>query len=493
MKQIFIAFIFVFCHSISTAQMVYNLSLDESIKIAMEKSFRMQSLTRDLIIEENNLKAAISQMRTTVRMNFILPQYTETVNEWQDSTGISYFPVKTLRGSANLNITQPLPTDGRLYIQTGLLETNDYYTDLRASNINTRIGLSQPLDALYGYNSIRSSIKRAQLNYERTNKVLKREELNLIYQVSSSYYNLLSLQKGSEIALLNLERQKEASEISKNKYESGLIREVENLQNEVDLVEAQNNYEMSLLNQSSATNSFKELIGMDLKDSVSLRNELNYDVVVVDPAKAVEMALKNRLEIRENEIQIELQKLSLKQQKAQGMPSASLEASVEKIGVNRQDLSNSLSSSISNSWTDFNDRPANYQIGLNVQIPILDWGRNRSLVKAAEERLKQSLIDKEDNERSIETEVRNLVASLQNTLSRLKLLEKNVSVAQRSFEITLQRYTDGDIDSQSLALERNRLNSAQKSHLEAYISYQLSISDLMRKTFYDFKNQQSIE
>jgi hypothetical protein len=68
-----------------------------------------------------------------------------------------------------------------------------------------------------------------------------------------------------------------------------------------------------------------------------------------------------------------------------------------------------------------------------------------------------------------------------------------VKVAEKSFDITLQRYADGDIDSQSLALERNRMNTAYTSHLNAYINYQLSLADLMRKTFYDFRNQTLIE
>jgi hypothetical protein len=75
----------------------------------------------------------------------------------------------------------------------------------------------------------------------------------------------------------------------------------------------------------------------------------------------------------------------------------------------------------------------------------------------------------------------------------LQLLEKNVAVAEKSFQITLQRFSDGDIDSQSLALERNRLNTAYTSHLGAYISYQLTLADLMRKTFYDFRNGEQVE
>jgi len=83
----------------------------------------------------------------------------------------------------------------------------------------------------------------------------------------------------------------------------------------------------------------------------------------------------------------------------------------------------------------------------------------------------------------------NVESNLNSSLKRLQLLEKNIVVAEKSFEITRQRYSDGDIDSQSLALERTRLNTAYTSHLNAYISYQLVIADLMRKTFYDFQKK----
>ena len=123
---------------------------------------------------------------------------------------------------------------------------DDFYNDDRSATFNTRLRLRQPIDALYGYNAIRSSLKSARLDYERTNKSLRREELNLVYRVSSAYYNLLSLQRSTEIALLDYERQTEANQIAQNKYASGLIREVDALQMEVDLAEAQNSYEKAV-------------------------------------------------------------------------------------------------------------------------------------------------------------------------------------------------------------------------------------------------------
>jgi len=59
--------------------------------------------------------------------------------------------------------------------------------------------------------------------------------------------------------------------------------------------------------------------------------------------------------------------------------------------------------------------------------------------------------------------------------------------------LPFQRYTDGDIDSQALALERGRFNTAQRSHLSAFVSYQMQLSDLTRRTFYDFVKDAPIE
>lgn len=493
-KILLVVLILSLCGTASYAQQHRHLTLEESIEIAKEKSLSMLKLKQSLEQAEHNLQAAVRSLRTNIDLTLTMPEYNDIVSRYEDKDGnISYYSNKKLDFSSNLTVNQPLPTDGRVYLSNIIGTTDDLRKDSenRFTDARIRLGISQPLDAFYGFNNVRSTLKRARLDHERSSKALKREELNLIYSVSSSFYNLLSLQEQANIALLDLERQTEAQEISKNKYEAGLIREVDALQMEVDLAEAQNQYDISLLNQNEAMNSLKELLGISLQDSITLNSDLSYNKVIVDPAVAVKYAMDNRLEIREQDIRIEQQELSVKQQKAAGMIKASLDAYYEQAGVD-WNSNRSMFSSVGSAFSNFKDYPSNFHVGFTVRIPILDWGLNRSRVRVQESILKEIEYSKLEIERSIETEVKSLVSKINSNLKSLQLLEKNVAVAEKSFEITRQRYSDGDINSQDLALERERLNRAYTSRLTAFINYQLSLADLLRKTFYDFELNQPV-
>ena len=495
-RIIFALFVTAAACSAAAAQNSYELTLEESIEIAKEGSYSMKSLEQDLIIAENTMEAAIRRLRTNVSLNMTAPNYSENVQPWTDSNGeiTNYYSVKQLSTGADMTISQPLPTDGTISVATGLSAIDDYNNEKRAARMDATIRLRQPLDAFWGYNNIRAELKTARLSYERSMKAYKRAELDLIYNVSQAYYNFLQRQRGTEISKMDMERQSEVYDISKKKYEAGLIREVEALQMEVDLANAQNAYDGSLLDLNSAENSFKLLLGIDLQDRVTVKSgDLTYENVIIDPDRAVEHAIANRLEMREREINIEVQQLTIRQQKAQGRPTVALDASWSVVGVSNDLLGVSYPNSFNNAWANVQDRPSNFAIGINVRVPILDWGRNRRLVKVAQARLAQNLLAKDDQQRSIETEVRTLVARLQSYLSRLQLLEKNVELAEKSFNITLERFSNGDITSDGLAEERRRLNQAYDNHLSAYVLYQLGLADLARTTFYDFQNDRPIE
>ncbi|HRZ97228.1 MAG TPA: hypothetical protein P5084_06700, partial [Paludibacter sp.] len=177
MKKVALFFILlVLLHPIVKSE-TYRLDLEKSIEIANAKSFSMLRLVQDFKIAEYNLKSATSKFKTHIDLNFVSPEYTETIRQFEDSTGISFYPVKQLNYQSNLMINQPLPTDGNVYIRTGLANYDDYFSANRSTYLSTRFGFTQPIDAFYGYNSIKSSLKQAELAYERSSKQLNREKL----------------------------------------------------------------------------------------------------------------------------------------------------------------------------------------------------------------------------------------------------------------------------------------------------------------------------
>jgi outer membrane protein TolC len=285
---------------------------------------------------------------------------------------------------------------------------------------------------------------------------------------------------------------KEAFQIAKNKYDAGLIREVEELQMEVDLGAAQNDFDIAVVNYESMLNNFKQQIGISLQDSVILKRDTAYNIVAIDGEKAIQLGLENRLEIREKEIRIELSNLDIKKNKSNGMIKGEISAYYDFTGISNSDRTLSFRNAFDNSWTDLQNRPTNRGIYFSIYVPLLDWGVNRSLVKAAKAYKIKNENALEFQKISIENEIRNLVKQTLSSLKRLQLLEKNVTVAERNFEISKSRFRNGDIDGQALALDRARLNGAYISKLEAFISYKLLLADLARKTFYDFEKNKSL-
>lgn len=439
-----------------------------------------------------SLKAATSQFKTHVDLAMTVPQYTETIRQWEDSSGISFYPVRQNLVGANLIVTQPLPTDGSLFIRSGIQYLADYNENNLSSQLTSSIGLRQPIEAIFGYNNLKLGYNQARLAYDLSNKQLKREELNLVYNISQDFFTLVSYRERMNIAQISLDKQKEAYEIAKNKFAAGLIREVEALQMEVDLSASVNNLDIATVDYLAQIRLFKENLGVNLNDSLIIRNTLDYSPVNVEVEKAVSLALENRLEIKENEIQIELQQMEIKRRKAEGMINGIVQVNYNFIGVNTDNLSIPLQSSINNTWQNLMDRPGSFGVGLTLNIPIIDWGENKARVRSAQAILKQNQYQRDAEIVSIERDIRTTVDRLQSSLRRLQLLEKNVAVAEKSFEISRQRYANGDIDSQAMALERERLNSAYISRLESYINYKLLLSDLMRKTFFDFEKDKSV-
>jgi len=476
------------------------LNLGDAISIALEKSYEMKVVRLDRLAAEKNLISAKSFFKMRVDANFDLPSASEQVQETYREGNL---PVYETRGSyryqGNLNITQPLPTDGRFRLQgqtyygsvsfwdNALQRTLNRYDVLSSVNLQ----FYQPLFTL---NELKTNLKRADLRFESSERRYKQEELDIIYQVTSAFFDYYRATRELEIAGENVDRQSELAKLAQQKYDAGLIPEVEALQLQVDYAQSQSAKVAAEAALVRMSDRFKQLIGLTFKDNLGVLTDFNIVKVDVDMDQAINLALEHRSEVRLSEIDVELAELDVKEADAERDFQGTLSAYYDITGVANSDVWNTQSPQDlwKKSIDDMSDRPENRGVVFSLNVPIWDFGGNRAAVQSAEADLRTQELALAEMKKTIERQVRESVGLLRQAESQLNVLDQQEDIATRAYEISVERFNNGDITSQELALDRDRYIDAQVSYLNAYINYQLALADLKRTTMYDYEHGHSL-
>lgn len=229
---------------------------------------------------------------------------------------------------------------------------------------------------------------------------------------------------------------------------------------------------------------------MELSEEIELEADMEFEAFLIDMQQAIDEALQNRMEIEENNLDIQLQEIEVKRAKRKREFRGDISAYYDFTGLSTRD-EGSISQLVSSSFKNMGDRPSNRGIALTVSYPIADWGRAKNQVRREEVRLKQRKLNLDNTRRVIERQIREIVRSVYEAEKRFRINQRNREVAIESYRISQLRFENGDMTSQELSIEQERLSQVQLSYIESYITYRLSVADLNRKTMYDFENDRS--
>jgi len=491
----------LFAHVMSPAVMAETrLSLDDAIDIALEQGYDMKSNLLSLIQAEQNRLAAKYRFRTNVDMSLYTPNWEENMTEVQVANSLPvYNSLGSMRYQWQMNVNQPLPTDGTITLRSRLYQSKEsnYFAETdetlkrRDFLSSLSIRLRQPL---FTYNRIKTNLKRAELNYERSSLQLKRNRLDVVYSVTNGFYSLYNATRRLEIAQETLDQQQLQYDTAKSKFDAGLIPEVEALRLEVELANARSDLMEAQAEIETQKETFKKLIGLELDDDIGAETDIEYTHLNVDLEKAVRLGLANRTEIRESEIDVALSEINLTQVDADREISAELNAYYDFTGRSDSDLAYNTGTAdlFNSSWDDLERRPANRGVTFTVDIPIWDWGVNKAEVESAKASLRRNELQVEEERKDIVNSVKEAVRQVKTAESRLQVLERSQEVAQKTYDISLERFSNGVITSLDLAQDNRSLSSAKLQYLSAYISYKLAVADLKRKTLYDFETDKPL-
>ncbi|MFC1732580.1 TolC family protein [candidate division KSB1 bacterium] len=475
------------------AQNARVIGYDEAIRIALGQSFTIKSYLEKQRAMEQSYNYNKAQFKPRIDISAFAPSLNETVQPVQRIDGLPvYNSVGTMQAGGFLTFTYMLPTGGNFALRSTLYQENlttvlalQDYTELERDQAYSSLNLSFD-HPIFTRNTLQENLEQARLNFEQSSFTFSRQQLDIVYNVTNSFYQVFNSTRQAEIAREKLANSEEAFRIASLKGETGripegdvLIAEITVAQDRAALLEREGELQRT-------QDSFKQLIGLDLAENIQIRTTLEYDTFSINEEKAIEEAFRNRYEIQEKELTVDLRQIEVERASREREFKGNISAYYDVTGVSTL-TRGSTRALFESSFDNFVDRPPNRGITLSFSYPVYDWGRGSARTQQEKANLKDAELDYENTKVSITREVRDIVRNVEIARLRLVIQERNQEIAQRSYAISLLRFENGDITSQELGVEQQRLANTQIEFLNAFITYQLSIADLKRKTLWNFE------
>ncbi len=278
-----------------------------------------------------------------------------------------------------------------------------------------------------------------------------------------------------EIDRSQVEQSENAYRLARLKQQAGLFPELEVLRLEVELANARNTMTNSEASVQRTEDNFKVLIGLPVEEAISVSTELAYRPITASLEKALTEALQRRTELRSDEISVQLSEINVKETDAGSEIKGELFASYGFLNEEK------------NFRDAFQKFDTDRSIRLGLTVPLWDWGKNSAEVQAAEASLESNRLTQKNRIDLIKQEIREAVRNLASAQQRAEISQRSEELAEKSYRISLLKFENGDLSSQDLALEQNRLTQARTNSLNAIIDYKQALADLRRKNLWDFE------
>ena len=472
------------------------LTLEKALNTAFEHSPSLIQSKLSLEQRQLNLKAQDASLKSQFSLDVTPFRYTR--NNQYDNFNSKWYANETKMSSASFGITQPIKwTDGTISLYNDFSwqdasnrisfnrnEITKLYTETAglsggnntSFNHNLSLRISQPL---FTYNRTKMQLKELEYALENAKISYALQQLSIEKNVTSQFYDVYQKQKDLNISRDEYNNQKQNYDIIKNKVEAGLLAKEELYQAEVNLANSESTVYSKEISFENAKDNFKLLLGMSLDEDIAILFDNNIPTVDVNINDAVKYALDQRMEIRQKQITLEQDVFSIIRTKAESEFKGDLSV---RVGMD------ALAGKVKNMY----DKPTdNEEVGVTLTIPIFDWGAKKAKVKSSQLAMESDEISLEEQKKEIVIDVRQICRNLPTLIRQIEIKKKSIENAERTYEINLEKYRNGNLTGMDLQQFQNQLTTAKQDYTSAIISYKIELLNLKIQTLWDFETHKS--
>ena len=480
-------FVFLLCLSISillvkpsSAQETYTLTLDDAIEMAREKSPAGRMARLDYESARWNHRAFEAGLLPSFSINANAPGFLRSLSSIdQDDGSLRYVQQRRTFYFMNLQMDQPiLLTGGEVSLRTGLnfVDQSGGFGFSQWSSTPLNLAITQPL---FGFNALKWQRRIEPIQFESTTREYIEEMATLSTTVADQFFAVYDAQRSIDIASFNVAVNDTIYTLSRGRFDIGTIAENELLQSELQLINAQTSLADAEIQYQEALQSLRIQLDLPYDSEVIVNPPLTAPDIVIDPDEAVRYARTNRPAY----LNLVVQSLQAEQEVDQARKNQF------GIDVSASYGLNQTSDSFDNVYADPLNRQ---QFSVAVNMPIFQWGQNRSRLKAALAEQERVAEERALTQQQLDQVVYFEALRFEMLKQRVAIAAQADDIANRRFEVARNRYTVGNIDITDLFNAQREKDTANRDYIQTLRQFWASYYNIRRLTLYDFEADQPL-
>ncbi len=439
-----------------------TLSLPRLQALAAQQAIEVLIAQRDLGLAQLEAVRLQADLRPQVRLDATVPSFFRSFRETVQPDGtVRFQPVRINNSSVGLSASQAVAkTGGRFRLSTGLQRFDDFEQNFNIYNGSVvRFGYSQPL---WGYNEFKWRKQTVPLQAKLSEAQLATARAEARLQATQLFFVLAQAAQSETIADSNVVASERLLTVANERYELGKISRGDLVQLELELVTAQQSRLRASQTALAASTAIYQLLGI-----------VGNGVALVPLAPGLPSGLESASGNPE-EVSAESALVLARQRRPEllAAQARTLDAQSQlEFDRRNNGFQGNLTASVGliRSANDlevvYRDPQIEQVVELQLSVPIVDWGRRKSIVRQSELNFDLARTIGEREQQRLTTDVELAVAQLNQARQELQLITRVRDLAEERYQISRESYLLGAVPLTELTLARQARDERLRQYL----------------------------
>jgi outer membrane protein len=351
--------------------------------------------------------------------------------------------------------------------------------------------LVQPLLKNFGRVATERGIRIARINSDISREVFEAQVVSTLQLVENAYWDLVQARKEVEVARESLRLAQDLHRMNRVRVDVGTLAPLELVQSEVGIATRQESIILAEEVEQNAEDTLRQLLHLEEGELWALpivpTTPPETAAPEIELAQAIETAMQERPELRNQELQLDLRALDVAYFRNQMLPRLDLTARYGYNGIGG-DVRNPTTGEViqsggaSDAIRQLRDRDFDgWRLQLDFAYPLQNRSE-RARKAIADVNLEQGKTQMTQLQETVRTEVRRAVRGVKTSIQEIESASASARLAEQNLDAERKRYENGLSTSFQVLEIQEDLTAARSRQVAAVAGFRRALAEYYRAT-----------